>query len=179
MEQFIETNSGRPVNIGDYVSLHFEKKTLFGVIKGVEKYIVTHSTIPLLLQRGFIKKAGTGTISTDVSYYVQKLAIKMDLALPAMCEWLEEMNNNYPQVVLQLLLKQVADELIEKSGKRITQHNGYYYYISMMDGKVSRLERLPDNITFADYVSLFKREEEANLAKQILKDQFKFMYGRE
>lgn len=183
MEQkFIETSSGRAVSIGNYVNMFFEEKMSFGTIKCMEIQLITEESIPVLLKRGFIKKADEEhrvEINTEVGYYVSKLANKLGFDVPHMCEWLEEMNKTFPQVVLLLLLKQVSDEYIEKSGERISKHQGPYYYVSMMDGRVRRLEKLPDNVVFVKYVSLFKKEGEANFAKHILKEQFKLMYGRE
>lgn len=183
MEQkFIETNSGRAVSIGNYVDMYSEKKMSFGTIKCMERHLVTEVSIPMLLKRGIIKKADEEhrvEINTEVGYYVSKLANKLGVDVPHMCEWLEEMNKTFPQVVLLMLLKEISDEYIKKSGERISKHQGPYYYIAMMDGKVRKLEKLPDNVVFIKYVSLFKKEGEANFAKHILKEQFKLMYGGE
>lgn len=183
MEQkFIETNSGKAVSLGNYVDMFFEKKLSFGTIKCMERHLVTEESIPMLLKRGVIKKTDDEhrvEINEEVGYYVNKLANKLDFDVPHMCEWLEEMNKTFPQVVLSMLLKQISDEYVEKSGERISKHQGPYYYISNIDGKIRKLEKLPDNVAFIKYVSLFKKEGEANFAKHILKNQFKLMYGRE
>ena len=181
-QKFIETNSGKSVNIGDYVELYFEKKMSFGTIKSMERHLITEASIPMLLKRGVIKKADGETniqINSDISYYIQKLANKMEVDTIFMCEWLDKMNKTFPQVVLRILLKQISDEYIEKSGKRISEHQGPYYIISIANGNVIKLEKLPDNDVFINYITLFKKEEEANFAKHILKEQFQLMYGRE
>lgn len=183
MEQkFIEIDSGKPVNIGDYIDLYFEKKMSFGTIKSVERHLVTKYSIPMLLKKGIIKKMDDETniqINSDISYYVQKLANKMEVDTIFMCEWLDKMNKTFPQVVLRILLKQISDEYIEKSGKRISEHQGPYYIISIANGNIVKLEKLPDNDVFTNYLTLFKKEEEAKFAKHILKEQFQLMYGRE
>ena len=175
--KLVIAETGKEVKFGDLVSYFKEKKTNFGTIRISECYTLTVHNVDILLERGILKlvdaeKKKSTCPNNNIGFYLHLLAKKLKCKPEELSAWLEKVNEEYPKVVLDLFLNIISDKLYDDNPKDFDNAETYFG-IRAKDGKVGKV------VTISDYIPTFKSKEDAEIARNILKEQLDFMYGEQ
>ena len=171
-KKYVITKTGEEVKIGDIIACKEEQKTSFGTIKTMNFFTVTAHNIDTLIKQGIIKCIEPKEDKKkDLTFYLMSLADRMSCRMKDLTTWLEKINKVCPRAVLCILLEQIASEF-RKADPIAYIKAECYYSIKLKDGTVGKLPE--EN----KHLPVFKSKEDAECAREILKDQLKFMYGK-
>lgn len=173
MKKYVVTKTGEEVRIGDTLAYKHEKRTSFGVIKSYEEYTVTPANIGTFIKNGVIKCVDDTKEKKDlkdIGFYIDKAAHRFKCSSEDLVEWLEKINKTCPKAVLDILLQAVAISFYNDDPQAFDEAEEYWS-LRPRDGKVGKVHNA------SSYIPLFKSEEDAEAAREILKDQLKLMYG--
>lgn len=174
MKKYVITKTGEEVKLGDTIACKQERKTSFGTIKTYQEFTVTGANLGTFIKNGIIKvvESQSPKHKTDMGVYIELAAQKMQCNSEDLINWLEAMNKVCPKAVLDLLLQTVAIVFYNDDPQAFDDAEEYYS-LRPRDGKVGKVHNI------SSYIPLFKSAEDAETAREILKDQLELMYGEQ
>lgn len=171
-KKYVITKTGEEVKIGDIIACKEEQKTSFGTIRTTNSFTVTAHNIDTLVKQGILKCIEPKEDKKkDLTFYLKSLAVRIPCSVKELTTWLERINGVCPRAVLDILLGQIALEFL-KTDPLAYDNAECYYSLKLKDGTVGKV------VNLNEYLPLFKSKEDAEYAREILKDQLEFMYGK-
>lgn len=173
-KKYIIVDTNEEVKIGDVMVGSAKIKTSFGVIEKSYEFTVTESKLKELVKEGVVKcieSKPNRKVTNTIGYYIKSLAIKYKCEFEDVIEWLEKTNKVCPKAVLDILLQEISQHFYFEDPQAFDDAK-QYYGIRLTDGKVGKV-----NVA-STYIPLFKSVEDAEYAREILKDQLDMMYGK-
>lgn len=147
---------------------------------------VTKETLPELLEKGIIEKKCYDNVKkntpkskkdivipTDLEYYINKIAVKMNWNIRKVYKYLNTLNNIMPAAPFTIVLREIAIEL-DKKYKNHIENSHEIWVISLSDGKIHKLDKtyIKNYRNFA----AFRTEEDAKFAYSIVKEIIDTMF---
>lgn len=172
MKKYVIVKTGEEVKYGDTIQLSQSRETSFGVFKRISKFKLSPINAELFIRHGIIKCVEEETASEDtLNRCLEIAAKKMECSVKELVDILERMNRICPKAVLDLLLQTLALKFYNENIKAFNEAKEYFS-LKPKDGKVGKVYN--NN----KYIPLFKSEEDAEKAREVLKKQLTLMYGK-
>lgn len=169
------TKEGKSCKMGDTIT----------ITNGVETKVVEVNldNLSFLINKGIVKsmkvvsnKLKTYKIPMDVEYYIEKVANRMHWNYNKVINYFNTLNELNPIIPINIILKEIALEL-EKGYTGHIKDCSEVYGIGSTSGEVRKLS-IGNNPNFKCF-SAFRTKEDAELAKEILKEFFDDIYGKQ
>lgn len=174
MKKYIIAKTGQPVNIGDTLQGTKDVNTSFGKMKIVEEFLLTEDNFQDFIDIGVIKVVSQRRAvknQYDLGKIITLLADRYGKSSEEVTEWLENTNAICPKAVLDILLQEIAIRFYNDDPNAFDEAKEYYS-LRPKDGKVGKVSNINS------YMPLFKSVEDAEKAREILKEQLNRMYGQ-
>lgn len=174
-KKYVIVKTGEEVKIGDKIAYEAERETSFGTLTVYQEFTVSPANIGTFIKNGIIKCVESSNNSKkhmDLGYYVKVIASQMGCSSEKVIEMLEKLNKVCPKAVLDVLVQVVSTQFY-KDDPRAFGDAECYYGFRVKDGSIGVVTSV------SPYVCMFKSKEDAAAAKEILKEQFAFMYGKQ
>lgn len=174
-KKYVIAKTGEEVKVGDTVVYEAERKTSFGTLTVYQEFTVSPVNIGTLIKNGIIKCVEQNNSSKkhmDLGYYIKVIALQMGCSSEKVIEMLEKLNKLCPKAVLDILVQVVSTQFY-KDDPRAFGDAECYYGFRVKDGSIGVVNSV------GPHISMFKSKEDAETAKEILKEQFAFMYGKQ
>lgn len=175
MKKYVIAKTGQPINIGDTLQGTKEVNTSFGKMKMVEEILLTEDNIHDFIEAGIIKVVSTRKAvknQYDLGRIITLLADRYGKSANDITEWLEATNAICPKAVFDILLNEISISFYNDNPDAFNAAKEYYS-LRPRDGKVGKVHNIHS------YHPLFKSAEDAEKAREILKEQLEHMYGEE
>ena len=173
MKKYVLVETNQEVKLGDTIAYKIVKETSFGTIKIYKEYTLTSANINTFIKNGIIKEASPNKESKNtIGFFVNIIAKKLGKTVDELVPILESLNTVCPKAVLDLFLQTIAVYLYEENPQAFDETD-VYYSLRPKDGTVGKVNYV------LPFIPLFKSVEDAELARTILKDQLKLMYGKQ
>ena len=172
--KFILKETGEPFELGHVLGRIYEKTTEYGKITTRIEDLITECNVDQFIEDGLLEEVfptqEPDNKPSDYDYYFDILCEEYGKSREEVEEYLNATNEICPAAVLNILLTVVSEEL----NKWSTTTSDIRYFISPNTGMICEVSL--DNQQFLAMTPYFKLEEDAILAKNILKEQFELMY---
>lgn len=192
MEKYFLKN-GKEVKIGDTIRETKKQKLPHGEYHSEFITNVTKESLPKLIKAGIIQVKNTKPetnisddvekrlkdivspkISTELDYYVKKLANSFGWGINRTVGLLNKLIYIYPSAALSLLVREIAEEIDDKYKDDIDDY-AKAYVISQVDGNICVVTK-KDIKSYKNFAA-FRTRAEAIIAKSIVKDIIEDMFG--
>lgn len=173
-KKYVIAKTGEEVKIGDKIAYEAERKTSFGTLTVYQEFTVTPANIGTFMQNGIIKRVeydNNVKKHMDLGYYIKVIALQMGCSSEKVIEMLEKLNKVCPKAVLDVLVQVVSAQFYKDDPRAFGDAKCYYGF----RGKDGSIGVVP---VISPHVPMFKSKEDAEAAKEILKEQFALMYGK-
>lgn len=177
MEKFILKQNGKEVKIGDKLVKQGLMDTPLGRGFVIQEIIIDEETIPELLRMGVIepiKENKTVDVPVEITFYIEKIANKMNCHIKKVINHLNAITLVYPAASASLLLKEVAIELDKKYKDHISK-SPEIYVISVLDGQIVKANKdhIKNYRNFAAFRSIEDAKTAYNIVKPFMEEMFK------
>ena len=182
MKKFILAETGEEVKMGDTIKGIKKIETSFGTIKSIELIVVSRDNVINLMNRGIIKCIDKKPIdkklniveddTNNIGFYIKCLSTKYSRSVEDIIDWLNTTNKICPKAVLDILLAEIALHFYRDDVEGFDNSKAYYS-LRLKNGEVGKV------VNPSKYTPLFKSYEDAEKAREILKKQLEFMYGKQ
>lgn len=164
---------GKEVQIGDTLTKVFKMKDPFyGESTVTHQVVITNDILPKLLEAGIVT-IEKPEISTELEYYIQKIAKKLDWKFKKAYNYLNNVHDVLPAAACSIMLREIAIELDKKYENHI-EESPEIYVISMLDGRINRVNKA--HIKNYRNFAAFRSVEDAKIACFIMRDLLKEMF---
>ena len=180
MKKYVIARTGETVNIGDTIRKTKKIKNSFGTLETIEDVLITESNIDILVKKGVLKciesspKKEPTKQPCTLNDVVHRIAQEYKLSDEDMIKWMDTTNKFCPATVLSLLFWGVSKCLDGFYGKRSPLDDNKRYWCITEIGVHRTI--MPPGYTASMY-PVFPSKKDAETASELLKDQFKYMYG--
>lgn len=169
---------GREIKFGDDIKLSHKEETLLGTAIATLVMTVDESNIEKLIEYGYVTKQPVKEqeITMELSFYVKRLAKRLDLDKAAMWWVISAIKSGMPAIAFQMLLKEVALYMESLEDTPIASRDTIYF-IDLQDGEIhSQYAKTVKNFSV---FSAFSSKENAEKAKTILSAFIHILYGKQ
>ena len=170
--------NGEEVQVGETISYCTKFNTKFGKVETSGTIMITEEIIPLLVNMGIlVKDAPTTTkgISTNIAYYIDKLANRMKWKPEKTANFLDTIASIYPIAAFNILLREIAIELDTQYDDHI-ENSPEIYAISNLDGRITKVNKaLVRN--YRNFAA-FRSVKDAKIACKIMREVLKDLYAK-
>lgn len=174
METKFYLKNGKEVKVGDYVT-HSEDIThpQLGKIHSETTILVTKESIPTLLKMGIIVPSTTP--SDNIGYYISKVLTRLGWTESKDLKYIQDLENVYPSIVFNMLLKEIAIELDNKYDDHI-ENSLEVFVVPTLDGRITKVNKsyIKNYRNFA----AFRSVADAKFACRILRSYLREMYAK-
>lgn len=180
---YVLTQTGEKVEFGDVIQKIENITTSFGEMKSITEITLTPNNIQKLIIEGIIEcktvnKEVTEEVTDDAALLYQIfVSLAKDYGIPSdeMAKLLDILNAHCEKAVLDILLAKIAEIFKEKDEDAFAKADTYYT-LSSIDGTIRKIR---NPLYVNKHNPAFKSEEEAKLARKVLKGQLEIMYGKQ
>lgn len=171
-------DDGREIKFGDDIKLSHREKTPLGEAITTLIMTVDESNIEKLLEYGYVTKQPVKEqeIPMELSFYVKRLAKRLDLDKAAMWWVISAIKSGMPAIAFQMLLKEVALYMESLEDTPIANRETIYF-IDLQDGKIHG--QYVKTVKNFSVFSAFSSKENAEKAKTILSPFINILYGKQ
>lgn len=177
MKKKLYFENGKEAKIGDVVSFSKEDNdSILGKITTTITTNITKESIAPLIQMGVLHvEPDNLSIPTEVSYYIEKLSIKLGWKNAKTANILDAIDDVYPVASFSLILREIALELDKKYDDHI-ENSPTIFSISSIDGTVCKVNKA--KIKSYKNFAAFRTIDDAKIACSILGPVLKDMYAK-
>ena len=174
MNKLILKRTGKPVEKGEKLVKVVE---VFGLPIPVDEIVLDDKTIPDLIKQGVIVEEGADKgIDFDIPAAMAHLAERIGWNSNNLDKYLTNLYKISPAAVFSVLLKEVAIMLDERYPDHINKSKEVWI-ISTLDGEIKQIKELHKVKNFRNFAA-FRSLDDALVAKTIMKDALRDLYGR-
>lgn len=176
--KYILKDDGREVKFGDTIKLSHKEETPLGTAISTIVMVVDENNIEKLIEYGYVTKQPIKEqeIPMELSFYVKRLAKRLDLDKVAMQWVISVIKNGMPAIVFQMLLKEVALYMESLEDTPMADRKTIYF-IDLQDGEIH--EQYAKTVKNFSVFSAFSSKENAKKAKDILSPFINILYGKQ
>lgn len=174
MSKLILKETGKEVKMGDKL---IQYATIYGLPIPVGEVVITKKNLPDLIKQGVIVNEGTDKdIDFDIQAAMAHLAERIGWNINNLDKYLDNLYKINPAAVLTVLLKEVAIMLDERYPDHIN-NSKEIWTISALNGEIVQVKDLSRIKNFRNFAA-FRNLDDAKIAKKIMKEALKDLYGR-
>lgn len=174
MSKLILKRTGKPVEKGEKL---VEVAEVFGLLIPVDEIVLDDKTIPDLIKQGVIvEESADKGIDFDIPAAMAHLAERIGWSSNNLDKYLTNLYKISPAAVFSVLLKEVAIMLDERYPDHINKSKEVWI-ISTLDGEIKQVKELHKIKNFRNFAA-FRSLDDALVAKTIMKDALRDLYGR-
>ena len=174
MSKLILKRTGKPVEKGEKLVKVVE---VFGLPVPVDEIVLDNKTIPDFIKQGVIVEEGADKgVDFDIPAAMVHLAERIDWNSNNLDKYLTNLYKISPAAVFSVLLKEVAIMLDERYPDHINKSKEVWI-ISTLDGEIKQIKELHKIKNFRNFAA-FRSLDDALVAKTIMKDALRDLYGR-
>lgn len=176
--------NGKEVKVGDIISMVKKiNSPIFGVGRITEEIMVSEEALPILIQEGIITTKESpnknkvdanpskvnSPVPMDIVYYMKKIGNRLGWKVDKVAHYLDSIASLNPTASLSIILKEIAIELDKRYDGHIRSAATIYCIsAATKDNPIVEVPRYP-NLNYKA-ISLFRSIEDAEIAKEIVKD---------
>lgn len=182
MKKYVLKQNGEEVKVGDTIFNRGTIITPLGKAQVIQEILVTKDNIPELLKEGIITTAHLDnctcnecfpTEKMQISYYVNKIAERMNCSSAEIGKLLDSINAIHPASAFNIILREIAIEL-DKNYPDHIQNSPKIYVVSSLDGRITEANKA--HIKSYKNFAAFRNIEDARIACKITRKLLKNMY---
>ena len=171
--KYVMVDTNDPIKLGDVLVGKFEKSFSFGHFVQEIQETLTDENVEEYIKMGVIKEdKAEDQSSENLDKYIANIADVIEKDTKETACILDRLNLYCPSAVTNLLLETISDDRYADTEIK----DGIYYYINLKDGSIQQYPGIVD--PFDEVPVLCASVADAAKAKEILRDQFKFLYGK-
>lgn len=163
MKKYIFIPSGRELNIGDVLIKYSPTARVI---------IVTENTLPGLIKEGLVKEVSNITVQDAVKHLAERIGWNIN----NLDKYLDNLYKISPIAVFSIILREVAIILDERYPDHINKSKEIWT-ISALNGEIVQVKDLSRVKNFRNFAA-FRSLDDAKIAKDIMKEALKDLYGR-
>lgn len=182
MVKYVLKQNGEEVKVGDTLINRGIVDIPLGKAHVFQEILVTKDNIPELIKEGIITLAHLSNCTCNeclpeekmqISYYVNKIAERLDCIPSKIGKLLESLNYIHPAASFSVVLREIAIELDKKYDDHI-QNSPKIYVVSSLDGRITEANKA--HIKNYKNFAAFRSIEDARIACKITRKLLKNMY---